>query len=102
MNVSVPAPQIHLPPAQVPPKIQAALHWTGFCEHVQHATVQAGVSGDIQKIGRKLTSGEQRCYDAALSCMTEYFNSEGFGDERPPSGGGNAPAPAPVPTPVHK
>lgn len=102
-GISVPpAGAVHLPPATIPPKIQAALAWTGFCEHVQNARAQTGVSGDLEKIGRKLLPGEQRCYDAAVSCMTEYFNSEGFGDDRLPPGGGNAPVTPPVLTPVLK
>lgn len=95
------SPAIHLPPAAIPPKIQAALAWTGFCEHVQHQMVQSSVG--VEKSGRRLTTGEQRCYDAAVSCLTEYFNEDGFGDGHPPQppGGGNAPVinPVPVKTP---
>jgi hypothetical protein len=84
----------------IPPKIQAALAFTSFCEHVQNQMHQT-VSG-VEKIGRKLSSGEQRCYDAAIACMTEYFNDDGFGDAPPPNppGGGNAPVLPQVPVNV--
>lgn len=96
LGIAVPAER---PVAGIPPKIQAALAFTHFCEHVQHQIHQT-VSG-VEKGGRKLSSGEQRCYDAAISCMTEYFNDEGFGDAPPPNppGNGNAPTPL-VPKPV--
>lgn len=89
-----------MPPAQIPPKIQAALAFTSFCEHVQNQTHQT-VSG-VEKGGRKLSSVEQRCYDAAIQCMTEYFNDEGFGDlDGPPlPPGGNAPVTPKVPVKV--
>ena len=101
MNTQQPMTTIVQAPPVVPPKIQAALAFTQFCEHATNHVAQT-VSG-VEKIGRSLTGKEQRCYDAALQCMTEYFNDDGYGDEpRNPPGGGNAPvAPQPqVPVPA--
>lgn len=92
---------VNLPPAQIPPKIQAALSFIQFCEHITNQHIQT-VTGGSEKAGRKLSSGEQRCYDAAIASITEYFNSDGFGDldAPPPPPGGNAPVSPQVPVKV--
>lgn len=85
-------------PAMIPPKIQAALSFVSFCHGVTAGSPSHVVGGSSEG-GRALSAIEKRCYDAALTSMTEYFNEDGFGDEppRPPNSGGNAPVQPQVP-----
>jgi len=85
---------------KMPPKIQAVMAYLSFCHAITAGQASPVVGGDSS--GRKLTSGEQRCYDAALSTLTEYFNSDGYGEDdgQPPSGDGNAPDVPKVPVKI--
>jgi len=98
MNIQVGYPTPASPP-QVPPKIQAAMAYISFCQTITAGYASAEVGKEDKS--RKLASNEQRCYDAAISSMTEYFNTDGWGDEPPsPPGDGNQPHEPKVPVKV--
>lgn len=84
------------------PKVQTAVNVAFF-----FADRILGGTADEAGESRPLTKAEERCYDAALSTITEYFNSDdtiktpiyGITIERPPQ---DPPPPAnkPEPQPV--
>lgn len=65
-------------PASTPAKIEAAMRYLQYCQTVNWGP--HGLDGWKEGVGRELTSAEKRAYDAAITTITEYFNSPGFGD----------------------
>lgn len=63
------------PESRMPGKIEAALDFCRFARTIQVGE-QNVISGVTESSGRALDSSEKRAYDAALACLTEFFNSD--------------------------
>lgn len=100
MNGPTASPQLAELP--VPPKVEAAMRYLHFCQQIRTAESSAPFGQSSTNVGRELSPQERLVYDAALSTLLEYFNSD-FDltpkknldlPEPPPSG--NNPVPVPV------
>jgi len=66
-------------PGSLPPKVAAALQWTGHCDLIRRPDLYAWNPREAQHTQldkRELTSSEEAAYNSAVEVLSLYFRNE--------------------------